>query len=182
MAVKCYVKRFSAFGPSFSAGHLKKKVLTKKSRSWIKSGLDWALGARHEISELCHGLTSDILRRRGEPSPTWSVIPDPSLIFMSEMKHSKDKWTGWVRKYAFYLSLRDKHHAARPPPEQGGLTRQKLTHASNQMNFKPYCFILFAPLSTSKFISCIPCWDGANSYLLHEIMLIHELKTRAFFS
>ena len=32
MAVKCYVKRFSAFGPSFSAGHLKKKVLTKSAQ------------------------------------------------------------------------------------------------------------------------------------------------------
>ena len=149
-----------------------RKKSWQKVRSWIKSGLDCVLGARHAISELCHSPHSHCGEIRH---------PGPSLIFMSEMKHSKDKWTGWVRKYAFYLSLRDQHHAARPPPEQWGLTRQKQKHASNQMNFKPYCFILFVPLSTSKFISCIPCWDGANNYLLHEIMLIHGLKTRAFF-
>ena len=160
-----------------------RKKSWQKVRSWIKTGLDSELGARHGESELCHGPLQwhqcgerNMNHRELHPSS-----PAPSLIFMSEMKHSKDKWTGWVRKYAFYLSLRDPHHAARPPPEQRGLTRQKQKHASNQMNFKPYCIILFVPLSTSKFISCIPCWDGANNYLLHEIMLIHGLKTRAFF-
>ena len=119
----------------------------------------------------------DMNHRKLHPSS-----PAPSLIFKSEMKHSKDKWTGWVRKYAFYLSLRGRHHAAHPPPEQFILTQQKQSHASNQLNFKPYCFILFAAISTLKFISCIPCRAGANNYLRHEIMLIHGLKTRAFFT
>ena len=176
------MKRFSAFGPSFSAGHLKKKVLTKSAqldKNWPglgARGQTWGIRTVSRPAPVTSCGERNMNHRELHPSS-----PAPSLIFMSEMKHSKDKWTGWVRKYAFYLSLRDQHHAARPPPEQRGLTRQKQKHASNQMNFKPYCFILFVPLSTSKFISCIPCWDGANNYLLHEIMLIHGLKTRAFF-
>ena len=125
--------------------------------------------------------TSDILRRY-EPSQTSSVIPGP-IIDIQVGDETQQRQMDWMsKKICFLLITPGPAPRCAPPPEQFILTQQKQSHASNQLNFKPYCFILFAAISTLKFISCIPCRAGANNYLRHEIMLIHGLKTRAFFT
>ena len=117
------MKRFSAFGPSFSAGHLKKKVLTKSAQLDKK----WpGLCAR--------GQTWDI---RTVSQPALTLRRDPSsrpIIDIHVRDETQQRQMDWMsKKICFLLITPGPAHRSAPAPRtvsEGWLDKNRSTQAT----------------------------------------------------